>query len=127
MSINEIIISNISHYSATRKDTISNSYKSNCTPRSLLPLILRFQGLCEHSYSNRYPGGPQRPPIQTRKSVFTLYGLQRTLTLNTSETNGCTTLAKLMPQNASDHRSAFRSTSHIKLASKQRTRACQIQ
>jgi len=37
---------------------------------------------------------------------------------------GYTTLATRMPQNAYDHRSAFRSTSHIKLASKQHTRAC---
>jgi len=31
-----------------------------------------------------------------------------------------------MPQNAYDHRSAFRSTSHIQLASKQLIRACQL-
>ena len=64
----------ISHLLNHKKGFISNSYKSNCTSRSLLPLILRFQGLCEHSYSNRYSGGPQRPPIQTRKSVFTPRG-----------------------------------------------------
>ena len=34
----------VSHLLSHKKGFISNSYKSNCTSRSLLPLILRFPG-----------------------------------------------------------------------------------
>jgi len=56
----------ISHATKPQEKALYQTVTSlNCTSRSLLPLILRFQGLREHSYSNRYPGGPQWPPTQT--------------------------------------------------------------
>ena len=91
---------------------------------SLPPLIPPFPGV--------YVSTPLSKSLSWGSSTashlntFTSRGYTSTLSLIQAKQTAVQPWQTRMPQNESDHRSAFRSTSHIKLASKQRTPACHL-